>query len=724
MQISELQICKLSAIDATMHPARTIAKYMLMALAVICISAYCTDHKDSEQGGAIYLKGYSSKETFLSKNMKLRVLESQVVSILQGCTTLNHIKQVHAHIYRNNLHQSSYVITKLLRVLTTTFPHLPLQSYPLLLFSQVHSPNPFLWTALIRAFALRGPLSEALRLYASMRNQRIGPVSFTFSALFSACAANQDAALGAQLHAQTLFLGGFASDLYVNNTIIDMYVKCGFLHCARKVFDEMPQRDVISWTALIVAYARRGDMESAGELFNGLPMKDMVAWTAMVTGYAQNAMPKKALEVFRQLRNAGVEIDEVTLVGVISACAQLGVSKYANWIRDVADSSGFGAASNVLVGSGLIDMYSKCGNVEEAYSVFKGMKERNVFSYSSMIVGFAVHGCAHAAIKLFYEMLETEIKPNHVTFVGVLTACSHAGMVDQGQQLFARMEKCYHVVPTAEHYACMADLLGRAGHFEKALKLVQTMPMDPNGAVWGALLGASHLHRNPDVAEVAFGHLFELEPDNVGNYLLLCNTYASAGRWDDVSRVRKLMRERNLKKNPGCSWVETKNGMVHEFLAGDVKHPEIIKIKKTLDDLVERLKAIGYQPNLSLVPYDINDKEKRLLLMAHSEKLALAFGLLSTDAGSTIKIMKNLRICEDCHMVMCGASKVTGRKIVVRDNMRFHHFLNGACSCSNFWQKLEARIGWHQWRSSNTSDRKGKPKSEGFHGTRRITFDH
>jgi pentatricopeptide repeat protein len=313
------------------------------------------------------------------------------------------------------------------------------------------------------------------------------------------------------------------------------------------------------------------------------------------------------------------------------------------------------------------------------------MKERNVFSYSSMIVGFAVHGRAHAAIKLFYEMLNTGIKPNHVTFVGVFTACSHVGMVEQGQKLFGAMEECYGVAPTADHYACMADLLGRAGHLEKALQLVQTMPMEPNGGVWGALLGASHIHRNPDVAEIASRHLFELEPDNLGNYLLLSNTYALAGKWDDVSRVRKLMREKQLREYPGCSWVEARNGIVHEFFAGDVKHPEINEIKKALDDLLQRLKAIGYQPKLNSVPYDIDDEGKRLLLMSHSEKLALAFGLLNTDADSTIKIMKNLRICEDCHIVMCGASKVTGRKIVVRDNMRFHHFLDGTCSCNNFW---------------------------------------
>ncbi|KAL1328721.1 hypothetical protein HN51_038522 [Arachis hypogaea] len=613
-----------------------------------------------------------------------KALESQLVSVLQGCTNLKKVKEVHAHIYRNDLHQCSYVITKLIRVLTVL--HVPVESYPRLVFSQVQNPiNPFLWTALVRGYALKGPLSEAFRLYASMRTEGIGPVSFMFSALFTACGAARDATLGAQVHAQTVLVGGFESDLYVNNTMINMYVKCGSLHCARKVFDEMSERDVVSWTELIVAYAKSGDMGSAQELFDGLNVKDMVAWTAMVTGYAQNAMPKKALEFFERLQNEGLEADEVTLIGAISACAQLGASKYANWIRDIAENSRFEPAKSVLVGSALIDMYSKCGNVEEAHNVFSRMKQRNVFSYSSMIAGFAMHGRAHAAIELFYEMLKTETKPNHVTFLGVLTACTHAGMVEQGQRVFETMEKCYGVAPTADHYACMADLLGRAGHLEKALQLVQTMPMEPNGGVWGALLGASHIHKNPDVAEVASSHLFELEPDNIGNYLLLSNTYAAAGRWDDVSRVRKLMKEKNLRKNPGCSWVEAKNGMVHEFFAGDATHPEIGEIKKALDDLMERLKGIGYQPNLSSVPYDIGDEEKKRLLMAHSEKLALAYGLLVTDPGSTIKIMKNLRICEDCHIVMCGASKITGRKIVVRDNMRFHHFLNGTCSCSNFW---------------------------------------
>ncbi|CAK9157099.1 unnamed protein product [Ilex paraguariensis] len=484
---------------------------------------------------------------------------------------------------------------------------------------------------------------------------------------------------------QVIRIGGLDLDLFVGNTMIDMYVKCGCLDCGRKVFDEMPDRDVISWTSLIVAYAKGGDMENALGLFDALPMKDMVAWTAMITGYAQNSRPMEALEFFEKMQNAGIETDEVTLAGAISASAQLGAAKYANWVRDVAEKSGFGPADNVVVGSALIDMYSKCGSLEDAYKVFERMREQNVFSYSSMIVGFAMHGFASEALKLFEEMLKTEVKPNKVTFVGVLTACSHTGLVEQGRHLFQIMGKCYGVEPSADHYACMVDLLGRAGCLEEALELIRTMPMVPHGGVWGALLGASRIHGNPDVAEIAANHLFELEPNGIGNYILLSNIYASAGRWEDVLRVRKLMRGKGLKKNPACSLVEGKEGVIHEFYAGDMTHPKTGEIKRALKDLLERLKFDGYQPNLSSAPYDVSDEDKKQILMAHSEKLALAYGLLCTDAGCTIRIVKNLRICEDCHLVMCGASKITSRQIVIRDNMRFHHFRDGTCSCGNFW---------------------------------------
>ncbi|GAB4847474.1 hypothetical protein Ancab_026531 [Ancistrocladus abbreviatus] len=612
-----------------------------------------------------------------------KLLESRLVSVLHNSTDLNQIKQVHACIYRKGLEQCSFVITKLIRMLTKL--NIPLDAYPRLLFQQVEHPNSFLWTALIRGYALNGPFIESIVLYNSMRRVGTRPVSYTFSAVFKGCNVMVDVNLGRQLHGQMMKIGGFESDVYVGNTLIDMYLKCGVMDCGRKMFDEMPERDIISWTSLIVAYARTGEMEAARELFDELPAKDMVVWTAMVTGYAQNARPGEALQFFERMQISGVGTDGITLVGVISACAQLGATKYASWVRDIAEKSGLGPNTDVVIGSAFIDMYSKCGMVENAYEIFQDMTEKNVYSYSSMILGFAMHGHANAAMELFHVMLKTEIKPNRVTLIGVLTACSHAGLVEEGRHFFSSMHNSYGVEPSADHYTCMVDLLGRVGCLEEALDLVKSMPVEPHGGVWGALLGACRIHRNPDIAEIAAGHLFVLEPNSIGNYVLLSNILASAGRWDGVSRVRKLMRTKHLKKNPGCSWVEGKKGIIHEFYSGDMTHPKSREIKQALEDLLDKLKLEGYQPNLASIPYDVSDDEKKWILMFHSEKLALAFGLITMEAGSSIRIMKNLRICEDCHMVMCGASKIIRREIIIRDSMRFHYFHDGECSCRNFW---------------------------------------
>nr|XP_034591874.1 pentatricopeptide repeat-containing protein At5g44230 [Setaria viridis] len=425
-------------------------------------------------------------------------------------------------------------------------------------------------------------------------------------------------------------------------------------------------------------------MGSAEEVFARCPVKDMVAWTAMVTGYAQNAMPVKALEAFEQMAATGIAIDEVSLTGAISACAQLGAERRAAWVQEIAERNGFGR--NVVVGSGLVDMYAKCGLIDKACEVFEEMQEKNVYTYSSMIVGLASHGRANDAIALFNNMVSRAyVEPNHVTFIGVLTACSHAGMVKEGRYYFAQMKDRYGVLPSADHYACMVDLLGRSGSVIEALDLVKSMTVEPHSAVWGALLGACRIHGNTAVAKVAAEHLFKLEPEGMGNYVLLSNTLASAGEWDEVSKVRKLMRNRRLKKDPAVSWFEGQDGLVHQFFAGDNTHPRTNEIKKALLELVEKLKLAGYVPNLSSIVYNVSEKEKERLLMGHSEKLALSFGLLTLGSRSTIRIVKNLRICEDCHLFMRLVSKVEPINIIVRDNMRFHHFKDGECSCSGFW---------------------------------------
>ncbi|GFP91805.1 pentatricopeptide repeat-containing protein at5g44230 [Phtheirospermum japonicum] len=419
--------------------------------------------------------------------------------------------------------------------------------------------------------------NESVIVYNTMRNDGITPVTFTYVALLKASATEMNVNLGRQLHGESVKFGGFRVDLFVGNSLLDMYLKCGYLDCGRLVFDEMPERDMISWTSLIGAYAK-------------------------------NTKPREALEYFERMQNAGMKADEVTLVGVINACAQLGVAKFANWVRDVAENSGFSPASNVYLGSALIDMYSKCGCVEDAYEVFKSMREKNVCSYSSMIIGLAIHGRGNLAIELFEEMVRLGVGRNSVTFIGVLGACSHAGFVDQGKSFFEKMESSYGVKRCVDHYNCMVDLLGRTGRLDEALNLVKSMAMEPDAGVWGTLLGACRIHANPDVAEIAAKKLFKLQPLNIGNYILLADVYAKAERWEDVLKVRNLIRKKGLRKSPAFSWIEGAKGEIHEFYAGDTTHPKSGVIMEVLENLIERLKMKGYQPNLSSVLYDVSDE--------------------------------------------------------------------------------------------------------------------
>ncbi|XP_074284897.1 pentatricopeptide repeat-containing protein At5g44230-like [Silene latifolia] len=620
--------------------------------------------------------------------------QQRIITLLTQCTNITNLKQIHTHIYIHGFHQNSYILTKLIRTLTRLNIH---SSYPFAIFRNTHNPDSFLWAAMIRAHVLQHRIPDSVYWYNSMRRNCISPNSFTFCALLKGCTMTRDTELGWQVHGHLVKFGGLGlrSTLFLNagNSLVDMYVKCGELGCARKVFDEMSVRDVVTWTSLIVGYAGVGDMECARELFDGLGGgKDGFIWGCMITGYAQNARPNECLELFEMMLTPDgvgfeVEVDEYTLASVISACAQLGTTKYVTCIRGIAERLGSGPETNVVIGSGLVDMYSKCGKVDDAFEVFRLMKERNVYTYSSMILGFAVNGRANAAMQLFYDMDErTDIRPNHVTFVGVLTACSHAGMVEEGRRLFGAMEETYGVSPTADHYTCMVDLLGRSGHLEEALTLANSLESPhPHGGVWGALLGACNIHNNPDIAVIAAGHLFELEPNGMGNYILLFNILASAGEWDKAVKVQNLIKDKGGKKFPACSWVDGKKGHVNEFFAGDLIHPRSNEIRHVLEDLVYKLERHGYQTNLASVSYDISDEDKREILMPHSEKLALGFELLTTESDHTIRIMKNLRICEDCHVFMCGASKITKRDIVVRDTMRFHHFHDGFCSCGNFW---------------------------------------
>ncbi|KAK1322039.1 Pentatricopeptide repeat-containing protein [Acorus calamus] len=481
-----------------------------------------------------------------------------------------------------------------------------------------------------------------------MGRSQIAFDSFSYSHALKACAGSDRAVREVHGHA---LRRGLSSCVHVSTTLVDSYARLGWVSFSRRVFDEAPIKNVFTWCAIIACYARNGS-------------------------------PFEALELFRSMNSADVFPNSVTMVSVIQACAVLLVLGHGKLIHAYVLRRGF--ESIVPVPNALIVMYVICGDLELARRVFDGIRKRDVVSWNSMILGYAIHGLGREAIQVFKEMVDSGVRPNVVTFVSVLGACSHIRFIEEGQSLFESMASEYGVVPIAEHYACVVDLLGRAGRLNEACEIIEEMRIEPGPAVWGALLGACRIHGNVELAERACEHLFELEPTNAGNYVLLVNIYAEAELWDEVNSLKKIVEERGLLKVSGCSWIEVKK-KIYSFTSVDELNPQIELVHALLVKLSGEMKESGYVPNTKLVLYDLNDEEKEVLLLGHSEKLALAFGLINSSKGETIRISKNLRLCEDCHSVTKFVSRFANREIIVRDVNRFHHFRDGRCSCADYW---------------------------------------
>lgn len=487
--------------------------------------------------------------------------------------------------------------------------------------------------------------------------------------------------LGKALHSQTIKLG-FDSDLYVRTGLVDVYARAGDVVSARQLFDTMPEKSLVSLTAMITCYAKRGEVEEARVLFDGMEERDVVCWNVMIDGYAQHGMPNEALLLFRKMLVAKIKPNELTVLSLLSACGQLGALESGRWLHSYIENNGIQV--NTHVGTALIDMYSKCGSLEDACLVFDMIDEKDVVAWNSMIVGYAMHGFSRDALQLFHEMCRLSCQPTDITFIGVLSACAYAGLVSEGRAFFSSMKDEYGIEPKIEHYGCMVNLLSRAGQLEEAYEFVKNMKIDPDPVLWGTLLGACRLHGNITLGEEIAEFLLGQNLANSGTFILLSNIYAAAGNWDGVARVRTLMKHSGIQKEPGCSSIEVDN-KVHEFLAGDRRSPRSKEIYMMIKEMNQWLTAHGYTPQIDTVLHDLGEREKEQSLEVHSEKLAIAFGLISTQPGTTIKIVKNLRVCSDCHAVTKLISKITGRKIVMRDRNRFHHFANGSCSCGDYW---------------------------------------
>ncbi|OEL15102.1 putative pentatricopeptide repeat-containing protein, partial [Dichanthelium oligosanthes] len=467
--------------------------------------------------------------------------------------------------------------------------------------------TPVLWNALISGHSRGKRFGESCRAFVDMVRAGAAPTPVTYVAVLSACAKGRDLLLGVQVHKRVLE-SGVLPDLKVENALVDMYAECADVDSAWRLFEDMQVRDVVSWTSLVSGFARLGQVDRARDLFDGMPERDTISWTAMIDGYVQAALFREALEMFCEMQYYNVRADEFTMVSVITACAQLGALEMGEWARVYMSRQGI--KMDVFVSNALIDMYSKCGSVERALDVFKEMHSRDKFTWTAIILGLAVNGYGDEAIDMFHRMIRVSEAPDEVTFIGVLTACTHAGLVNKGREFFDRMIHTYKIAPNAVHYGCIIDLLGRAGKITEALETINQMPMTPNSTILGTLLAACRVHGNLEIGELVAKRLLELDPENGMVYILLSNMYAKSNRWEDVRRLRQAIMEKGIKKEPGCSLVEM-NGIIHEFVAGDQSHPMSNEIYSKLENIITDLKNVGYFPDVTEVFVEVAEEEKQ-----------------------------------------------------------------------------------------------------------------
>ncbi|XP_068638844.1 pentatricopeptide repeat-containing protein At3g62890 [Aristolochia californica] len=545
------------------------------------------------------------------------------------------------------------------------------------------TPDCFIWNSLIHLHSRppAHPLS-AVSVYNRMRLHGVNPDFYTFPFLFLSFNSPSSFLCGQSIHAHIL-LCGFASERFVQTSLINMYLNCGCLKSAQEAFDEIPFPDLPSWNSIVSANLKMGLFVTAKQLFDKMPDRNVVSWSCMIDGCVKFGKYKEALEMFRNMLTAEVKPNAYTMSAVLSACGRLGALEHGKWAHAYIDRCGMGV--DVILGTSLIDMYAKCGSIERAIQVFNGLRDhKDVLAWSVMISGLGMQGLGVECIDMFEEMQGRGLRPNSITFLGLLCGCVHSGLVMEGEYYFKRMSEEFGITPSIEHYGCLVDLYGRAGLIDVAWQVVKSMPMKPDVLIWGALLSGSRMHGDIETCEFSLKQLIALDPMNSGAYVLLSNVYAKLGLWEDVKYVRNVMETKGVKKEPGCSLVEV-DGVLHEFFVGDKSHPQTVEIYLMLEEIMKRLKLAGYSGNTGEVLLDLDDEGKEITLSLHSEKLAIAFSFIKTRPGTPVRIIKNLRVCLDCHFAIKMISVVFHREIVVRDCNRFHHFKNGLCSCNDYW---------------------------------------
>jgi len=512
------------------------------------------------------------------------------------------------------------------------------------LFDEMPERNVVSWTTMISAYSNAKISHKALESLILMLREGVAPNMYTFSSVLRAC--NGLLSLR-QLHC-SIFKYGIESDVFVRSALIDVYARWGELGHALAVFDEFMTGD-------------------------------LVVWNSIIGSFAQNSDGDETFKLFKKMKRAGFRAEQATLTSTLRAVTTLALLELGRQVHVHA----LKFDQDLILNNALLDMYCKCGSLADARAVFNQMRERDVITWSTMIAGLAQNGFSREALNLFEKMKLSGPRPNYITVVGVLFACSHGGFLEEGWYYFRSMKKLFGIDPGREHYGCMIDLLGRAGKLKDAVSLLHEMSCEPDAITWRTLLGACRVHKNADIASYAAKQILKLEPDDVGTYILLSNIYETSQRWEDALDLRKTMMEKGIRKEPGCSWIEV-NKKIHTFIYRDMSHPQIDEITRELNQLILKLRGMGYVPDTDFVLKDVEGEQKEDVLQYHSEKLAIVFGLRSLLKESIIRIRKNIRICGDCHRFAKLVTETEKRVIVIRDQVRYHHFQDGTCSCGDY----------------------------------------
>ncbi|KAM7508162.1 hypothetical protein LguiA_018615 [Lonicera macranthoides] len=567
-------------------------------------------------------------------------------------------KQVHALALKTSFDAYVYVANALITMYSKNFHCGGVDKDDVwTVFEGMEFRNLITWNSMLAGFQIRELWDETVYVFTLMLRDGIGFDRATLlSVISSLCGANDiDAFSGLnycfQLHCLTV-KAGLISEIGVATALTKAYSNLGgeVADCYNLFMETSGHRDVMSWTGIITAFAEQD--------------------------------PEEALFLFCQLQQEGLTPDRYTFSIVLKACAGLVTERHASAVHSQVIKSGFDDDS--VLANSLIHAYGRTGSIARSKQVFEEMGSRDTVSWNSMLKAYGLHGQAKEALQLFGQM---NTQPDETTFVALLSACSHAGMVSEGAKIFDNMVEKYSVVPQLDHFACMVDILGRAGRIVEAEKLITKMPMEPDSVVWSALLGACRKHGKTELANLAAAKLKVLDPKDSLGYVLMSNIYCSAGSFSEAGLMRKEMKTLGVKKRAGLSWAEIGN-RVHEFASGGLRHPQGEAIRDKLEEMIKQLKGLGYVPETSLVLHDVEEEHKAEQLYYHSEKLALIFALMNMGGfypGGVIRIIKNIRICVDCHNFMKFASKLVQREIIVRDSNRFHHFRGRVCSCDDYW---------------------------------------